>query len=32
MKKVSYKDFLGKKVKVVMDRPMGSKHPKWKNI
>ena len=29
MKKVSYKDFLGKKVKVVMDRPMGSKHPKW---
>ena len=28
MKKVSYKDFLGKKVKVVMDRPMGSKHPK----
>ena len=29
MKKVSYKDFLGKKVKVVMDRPMGSKHPKY---
>ena len=29
MKKVSYKDFLGKKVKVVMDRPMGSKHPEW---
>lgn len=32
MKKVSYKDFLGKKVKVVMDRPMGSKHPKWNFI
>ena len=27
--KVSYKDFLGKKVKVVMDRPMGSRHPEW---
>ena len=32
MKKASYKDFLGKKVKVVMDRPMGSKHPKWNFI
>ena len=32
MKKVSYKDFLGKKVKVVMDRPMGSMHPKWNFI
>ena len=32
MKKVSYKDFLGKKVKVVMDRPMGSKYPKWNFI
>ena len=32
MKKVSYKDFLGKKIKVVMDRPMGSKHPKWNFI
>ena len=32
MKKVSYKDFLGKKVKVVIDRPMGSKHPKWNYI
>lgn len=32
MEKVSYKDFLGKKVKVVMDRPMGSKHPKWNFI
>ena len=32
MKKVSYKDFLGKKVKIVMDRPMGSKHPKWNFI
>ena len=32
MKKVSYKDFLGKKVKVVMDRQMGSKHPKWNFI
>ena len=32
MKKVSYKDFLGKKVKVVMDRPIGSKHPKWNFI
>lgn len=32
MKKVNYKDFLGKKVKVVMDRPIGSKHPKWNFI
>lgn len=32
MKEASYKDFLGKKVKVVMDRPMGSKHPKWNFI
>ena len=32
MKKVNYKDFLGNKVKVVMDRPMGSKHPKWNFI
>ena len=32
MKKANYKDFLGKKVKVVMDRPMGSKHPKWNFI
>lgn len=32
MKKASYKDYLGKKVKVVMDRPMGSKHPKWNFI
>ena len=23
------KDYLGKKVKVVMDRPFGTKHPKW---
>lgn len=29
MEKVNYRDFLGKKVHVVMDRPMGSKHPKW---
>ena len=29
MKKVKYKNFLGKKVKAVIDRPMGSKHPKW---
>ena len=32
MKKVNYRDFLGKKVKVIMDRPMGSKHPKWNFI
>ena len=32
MKKANYKDFLGKNVKVVMDRPMGSKHPKWNFI
>lgn len=32
MKKVNYKDFLGKKVKIVIDRPMGSKHPKWNFI
>jgi inorganic pyrophosphatase len=24
------KKFLGKKVKVKIDRPLGSKHPKWK--
>ena len=29
MEKVSYKNFLGKKVKAVIDRPMGAKHPKW---
>ena len=29
MEKANYKDFLGKEVKVVMDRPMGSKHPEW---
>ena len=29
MEKANYKDFLDKKVKIVMDRPMGSKHPKW---
>ena len=32
MKKANYKDYLGKKVKIVMDRPMGSKHPKWNFI
>ena len=32
MKKANYKDFLGKKVKVVIDRPIGSKHPKWNFI
>ena len=32
MKKVNYRDFLGKKVKDIMDRPMGSKHPKWNFI
>ena len=32
MKKVSYKDFIGKKDNVDMDRPMGSKHPKWNFI
>ena len=25
---MNIKDYLGKKVKVVMDRPLGSKHPK----
>lgn len=29
MKKANYRDFLGKKVHVVIDRPMGLKHPKW---
>lgn len=28
MEKASFKDYLGKKVHVVVDRPMGSKHPK----
>lgn len=32
MEKANYRDFLGKKVKVVMDRLMGSKHPKWNFI
>ena len=32
MEKANYRDFLGKKVHVVMDRPMGSKHPKWNFI
>ena len=30
--KVDNKDFIGKKVKIIMDRPMGSKHPKWNFI
>lgn len=29
MEKANYKEFLGKRVHVIMDRPMGSKHPKW---
>ena len=28
-KKVSARDFLGKKVSVKMDRPLGAKHPKF---
>ena len=28
MEKASFKDYLGKKVHVVVDRPMASKHPK----
>lgn len=32
MEKANYRDFIGKKVHVVMDRPMGSKHPKWNFI
>lgn len=32
MEKANYKDFLGKKVHVIMDRPMGTKHPKWNFI
>lgn len=28
MEKVIYKDYLEKNVKVIIDRPMGSKHPK----
>lgn len=32
MEKANYRDFLGKKVHAVMDRPMGSKHPKWNFI
>lgn len=26
------KDFIGKKVKIIIDRPMGSKHPEWNFI
>ena len=29
MEKANYKDFLGKTVKVRMDRPMGTRHPEW---
>ena len=32
MEKANYKYYLGKKVKVVMDRPMGSRHPEWNFI
>lgn len=32
MEKANYKDFLGKKVYAVIDRAMGSKHPKWNFI
>lgn len=32
MEKAKYQDYIGKVVKVIMDRPMGSKHPKWKFI
>lgn len=30
MKKINCMDFLGKNVHVVIDRPMGSRHPRWK--
>ena len=29
MENVNYIDFIGKNVKVEIDRPLGSKHPKW---
>lgn len=32
MGRANYRDYLGKKVHVIMDRPMGSKHPKWNFI
>lgn len=32
MKKSLPKEFLGKKVEVIIDRPMGSKHPRWNFI
>ncbi len=32
MKKADYRNFLGKNVYAIMDRPMGSKHPKWNFI
>ncbi len=32
MEKVNSENFLEKKVHVIIDRPMGSKHPKWKFI
>lgn len=32
MEKANYRDFLGKKVHIIMDRPMGAKHPKWNFI
>lgn len=30
--KLNSKEFLGKKVHAIIDRPMGSKHPKWNYI
>ena len=32
IEKMSNKDFIGKKVKIIIDRPMGSRHPKWNFI
>jgi len=29
IEKADYNEYLGKKVKIVMDRPLGTKHPKW---
>ena len=32
MEKVNSKNFLERNVQLIIDRPMGSKHPKWKFI
>lgn len=30
--KTNYEDIIGRKVSVVVDRPLGTAHPKYKNL